>query len=490
MSGLSGFEQRQQANHREHMRELKEAEHAFAASAGGASSFGGSALPSRQDPRRSVPPAHKQALYGQTQGSLAARTSSMRRASYAGDENADNDTPWPLDRDCRSLRISSGPSGYQGSQAATRGSSRAGSRARGALTEISNVMGGWVQGDKKTAPVVERSCGALKTSIGPAPRFPPVALAAQAAGAQSVESEGCQIHQQQHQQQQQQQQHLLLPEADVAKFRSQGTLEYTSDIYDRLFRQEAASLPHPPYTETASLPHPTYMDNQKEINSKMRAILVDWLVQVHMKYKLRPETLYLAINIVDRYLARVSVPRKCLQLIGVVAMLIAAKVEEIHPPEVTDFVYITDNAYAKADLLKMEVKMLSTLDFEVAVTTPMHFFDLLMSANESSSVQKDLCRYLLELAIVDPSMIVVRYLPSQLVAAATLLSNEIVRRQLVWPAPMVQVARWSEAHIRACVEELNVLVASAPTNSLQAVRRRYMLEQNNAVAEMNFPRVS
>jgi cyclin B len=93
----------------------------------------------------------------------------------------------------------------------------------------------------------------------------------------------------------------------------------------------------------------------------MRSILVDWLVEVHLKFKLVQESLYLTINLIDRYLERKQAHRSKLQLVGVTAMLIACKYEEIYPPIVKDFVYITDNAYTKDEILDMERDMLETL---------------------------------------------------------------------------------------------------------------------------------
>ena len=93
----------------------------------------------------------------------------------------------------------------------------------------------------------------------------------------------------------------------------------------------------------------------------MREILVDWLVEVHLKFKLLPETLYLTVNIIDRFLEKQNVMRNKLQLVGVTAMLIASKYEEIYPPIVTDFVYITDNAYSKKEILEMEEQILVSL---------------------------------------------------------------------------------------------------------------------------------
>ena len=93
------------------------------------------------------------------------------------------------------------------------------------------------------------------------------------------------------------------------------------------------------------------MSNQEDINEKMRTVLVDWLIEVHLKFKLLPETLYLTVNLIDRYLALESVSRKRLQLVGVTAMLIASKYEEIYPPEIKDFVFVTDQAYNRDDVL-------------------------------------------------------------------------------------------------------------------------------------------
>ena len=90
----------------------------------------------------------------------------------------------------------------------------------------------------------------------------------------------------------------------------------------------------------------------------MRAILVDWLVEVHLKFKLVPETLYLTVNLIDWFLEKEQVERSKLQLIGVTAMLIASKYEEIYAPEVKDLVYITDWAYSSEEIIETEIKML------------------------------------------------------------------------------------------------------------------------------------
>lgn len=100
-------------------------------------------------------------------------------------------------------------------------------------------------------------------------------------------------------------------------------------------------------TEKRVAPQSNYMNHQPEINERMRSILIDWIVEVHLKFKLMPETLFITVNIIDRFLEKQKVGKAKLQLVGVTALLIASKYEEIYPPEMKDFVYITDRAYSK-----------------------------------------------------------------------------------------------------------------------------------------------
>lgn len=251
----------------------------------------------------------------------------------------------------------------------------------------------------------------------------------------------------------------------------QEVAEYVPQIVAQLFQDEMAFMPRP-----------NFMESQADINGKMRAILIDWLVEVHMKYRLRHETLFLAINLIDRYLALEPVPRKRLQLIGVAGMFVAAKFEEIDPPRVNDFVYITDNTYTKNDILGMECTMLSALGFQVVVPTAVHFLHHLLQANRCDGPHGELARYLLELALVDLRM--VKHAPSRLVSAALLLSNELLGRPSVWPDIMAQQSRHAEQALRACAEEMRALLRAAPTSSLQAVRKKYMLQQHHSVARM------
>ena len=125
---------------------------------------------------------------------------------------------------------------------------------------------------------------------------------------------------------------------------------------------------HAPPPQAINLASGTYMSKQNDINEKMRAILIDWLIEVHLKFKLMIETLYLTVNLIDRFLEKETITRNKLQLVGVTAMFLASKYEEIYAPECRDFVYISDKAYTREQILAMEGAVLAKLNFQL--TTP------------------------------------------------------------------------------------------------------------------------
>lgn len=348
------------------------------------------------------------------------------------------------------------------------------SRHGGALSDVTNVVATRIgsKGGKQPPPLLEVPAQAAAERAakvvqppprGPAggplpPPAPPPAAGSSAASSAATTAPAV----------------VPAPALEAPEVEDEGmhsVAEYVPDIFNHLFHEEANFMPRP-----------TYMDSQTDINGKMRAILVDWLVEVHMKYRLRPETLFLAVNIIDRFCSRVPVARKRLQLVGVVAMLVASKFEEIEPPRINDFVYITDNAYTKEDILQLECKMLSVLGFQIVCPTPTHFFDRLQHANRCDERHRELVQYILELALLEVQMI--RHLPSHLVAAALLLSNELLGKRPAWPTHMVVHTRHAEHALRGCAEELRGLLDAAPQGTLQAVRKKYSQERHQCVARM------
>lgn len=265
-----------------------------------------------------------------------------------------------------------------------------------------------------------------------------------------------------------------VPVAKTELANVQEVEEYLPDITEQLFRDEGL------FQARAD-----YMDIQSDLTPRMRVILMDWLIEVHMKYKLCSETLHLAVNLIDRYLTEMPVVRKKLQLVGVVAMFIASKFEEISPPELHDWVYITDKAYTKEDVLTMECTMLAKLSFKIVVTTPAHFLPGLQKANGCNIVHSELVQYIIELGLLDMRML--EFKPSQRVAAALLLSNELLGRVVVWPQNMVTASRHAEAALRSCVEISRQLLEADRANQggqMQAVHKKFSTKEHHSVATM------
>eukprot|EP00930_Biecheleria_cincta_P046481 TRINITY_DN32059_c0_g1_i1.p1 TRINITY_DN32059_c0_g1~~TRINITY_DN32059_c0_g1_i1.p1 ORF type:complete len:502 (+),score=101.20 TRINITY_DN32059_c0_g1_i1:43-1548(+) len=253
----------------------------------------------------------------------------------------------------------------------------------------------------------------------------------------------------------------------------QNVADYVSDIYKHLQGEESVLRVQP-----------NYMERQIHINSKMRSILVDWLVDVHKKYKLRPETLFLGIALVDRYLEQRITARKYLQLVGITALLIAAKFEELYPPQISDFVYVTDKTYTKDDVIKMEISMLTALELNICQPTAVHFLERYQRINCCTDAHRDLAQYLLELTLIDYKML--KYAPSHLAAAAILLSNKLLKRQPSWTPAAVKSTRMPEHALKECAKEMCGLLEQAETSPLQAVRKKFSQVKHHAVAKLNF----
>nr|XP_018681656.1 PREDICTED: cyclin-B2-2-like [Musa acuminata subsp. malaccensis] len=164
-----------------------------------------------------------------------------------------------------------------------------------------------------------------------------------------------------------------VPDIDICDSNNPlAVVEYVEEIYN-FYRQ----------TEVTGCASPQYMSHQFDINEKMRAILIDWLIEVHYKFELMEETLFLTVNIIDRFLARQTVVRKKLQLVGVTAMLLACKYEEVSVPVVEDLVLISDRAYTRDEILEMERLILNTLQFNMSVPTPYVFMRRFLKAADS-----------------------------------------------------------------------------------------------------------
>lgn len=194
------------------------------------------------------------------------------------------------------------------------------------------------------------------------------------------------------------------------------------------------------------MPDAKYMDNQPDINMKMRKILVDWLLKVHTKFKLLPETFFLTVNIIDRYLSHTKVTRKVLQLVGVTAMHIACKYEEIYPPESNDFVYITDNAYSKKELLDTEYKILKTLNFDLTFPSCFRYLERFCTLTGTEKLFQ-IGHKFLKFAAVEYGLI--KYQPSVLAAGVLYLAHMLEKRKAQKKAHQSSSASLASSHSKS-----------------------------------------
>eukprot|EP00975_Prorocentrum_lima_P053234 11165768-Prorocentrum_lima.AAC.1 len=139
-----------------------------------------------------------------------------------------------------------------------------------------------------------------------------------------------------------------------------------------------------------------------------------------------PESLYITIQVIDRYLSLKTVRRSKLQLVGVASLLVAAKYEEIYPPELKELVYITDNAYSKQEILEMEAEILTTLDYRFTLPTIHSFLCRFLKAAHADRSMVQLSCYLTERCLQEYSML--RFFPSQIAATAVMVARTTLRR--------------------------------------------------------------
>jgi len=227
---------------------------------------------------------------------------------------------------------------------------------------------------------------------------------------------------------------------------------------------------------------PAYINNQVDVNEKMRAILVDWLVEVHRMFKLLPETLFLSISLIDRYLSVTQISREKLQLVGVTAMLIASKYEEIYAPECNDFVYISDGAYTKQQILKMEQTLLNTLNFNITHPSSLHFLRRYSKAAGSDYTLHTLCKYLIELMLIDVKLL--KYPPSLIAAGSVYLGRAMTQRIPLWTPTLEHYSTYAEQQVRGCALEMNDLLKKSQKSSLKAIRKKYAMPKFGQVAEL------
>ncbi|XP_046394657.1 G2/mitotic-specific cyclin-A isoform X2 [Ischnura elegans] len=232
--------------------------------------------------------------------------------------------------------------------------------------------------------------------------------------------------------------------------------------------------------EVVRRPKAGYMKKQPDINFSMRSILVDWLVEVTEEYKMDPETLYLAVSYIDRFLSFMSVVKANLQLVGTAAMFIAAKYEEIYPPELSEFVYLTDDTYSKAQVLKMENLMLKVLCFDLSVPTALCFIKKYCLETQATDNVKSLAMYLSELTLLegDPFL---KFLPSEIACSAIAIARHNFGMKL-WDEELELTTGYVVDEFKTCLTCLHETFTKAPKYPQKAVYDKYKVAKWHSVS--------
>ncbi|VEU19525.1 DEKNAAC100218 [Brettanomyces naardenensis] len=200
--------------------------------------------------------------------------------------------------------------------------------------------------------------------------------------------------------------------------------EYGAQIFNYMHKLEIEFAPNPRYME----------DVQSELLWEHRATLMDWLVQLHSRFNLLPETLYLAVNVIDRFLSKQAISLSRFQLCGAVALFIAAKYEEINVPTVSQMIYMVGNQFSAAEFLKAERFMVEALGFEFGYPGPMSFLRRGSKADDYDSEIRTVAKYFLEITIMDPRLVASPV--SWLAAGAQYTSRKMLGR-----------GSWTDAHV-------------------------------------------
>ena len=249
--------------------------------------------------------------------------------------------------------------------------------------------------------------------------------------------------------------------------------DYFDDIYSNLLEDEK-NLKFKPNFE--------YMNQQQDLNAHFRAILIDWLVEVHHKFKFKEETLYQTIWIIDTYLSLETVLKTKFQLVGTAALMISCKENEIYYPRVGNLIEIVDNDYTKEELIKMEYDILKKLQFNIISPSPLDFYNIISKAFKFDLKQYLLGKYFLESCLLDYQLI--RYSASVIGISCAY----VIMKFFGFPNyKMLYSKDLSNENspkniIKEAAREICFFVRNLHSSNLMAAKNKYSLPENLNVA--------
>ena len=220
----------------------------------------------------------------------------------------------------------------------------------------------------------------------------------------------------------------------------QMVAELATDIYKNMRLEEAEKQIDVNYLTRVQIP--------SEVKDTSRAFLIEWIIDVHRKFRLLPETLYVTVYIIDKFLSLKQIKKSQLHILGVTSLLISTKYEEIYPPELKDLLTVSENKFTKAEVLKMEKEILLTLQFDLTCPSAYRFLERFRKL--SSVVGGDdkvffFAQYLQEISLLDASLL--KYKASELAAAALILSAKSLKKVNVWNKEMERATELTDEYL-------------------------------------------
>ena len=225
----------------------------------------------------------------------------------------------------------------------------------------------------------------------------------------------------------------------------QYTAEYSTSIYQNMKNEEDAFLIDKDFLQDT------------EIEERHRRRLVEWLLKVHEKFKLLPETFFITCKLVDLSIQKFGVQKSNLQLLSLASLLISAKYEEIYPPSLRQMLKVAANeSIKKEDVLEMEYKILRSLDFDVTFPTPLRFL-----ARLKKLLNADEATFNLAHKIIQSSLLYVHFQtikPSLIACGAIYLAMKNSRARFAWNLTFVKSTGYKEKHVKQVAEKLSELI--------------------------------
>ena len=255
--------------------------------------------------------------------------------------------------------------------------------------------------------------------------------------------------------------------------------EYIDTIYYNLLIEEKEGItPKPEYN---------YMKKQTEINEQMRSILVDWIIDIHFKFGFTDETLFMTILIIDRYLSIKKITRSKLQLLGVAALMISCKHEEIDLPKADDFIYITDNAYTRNEIFKMENDILHLFKFCLLYPSPIKFYEMLSINFKFSKKQFFMGKYLMESFLIDIKNI--KYKSSIISCACTYIVMKFFKMNNYHDSYdkkwyLIDETNNIEHSVKECAKDICLFVDNIHKSNYLSTQKKYSKPEYEKVAQL------